>query len=428
MPSVPSTIPINDNLACGVDRNDGTNGKGGTPSLPGQIIVNASNGATNIANIPIEELDDSPVLERAEQFTSRHTRRLSYSEMLNRLGYYSRGALTIDSEGLQYLILSATGQYQKPGRGLLTTVEQCRSIDVPPDKISFRPVKLGLDIMKHPRYFYSLMPTNQIPKFVGISDTNDQINAKQAIIRSIQAYRENPFIPTSSNINNMVGSLHDVIMANLGSGKFTISKVNPNFNPAFKQTDPIDVGTSAGSPPAAASTNGDPNPAIYFFYVNATSSDPNGKIAMALAAAKELIGKLWRMEDAPPISGVEMCWTTYSYVQESLNLGGYIEDPASASPPLPDYFYSSVYPPNPAFTIFDQLSYLNPQCYSANGKYGGGTSISWLRDADENDYQMPLFIKTRKWLGAPFGAWDADLNSQNDRPSVPSDYRNLILG
>lgn len=427
MPNVPNNTPIVDNLAHGFDRNDGTGGKGGTPTKAGQINVHTANGVVIVSDIPVEELEDSPIIERAEQCTATHHFRMSDVEATNRLNIYSRGALLSDSYGNYFRVLCTTKQRQKAGKALLSVVSESISFDVPPDEYNLKPVKLGLDIMKHPRYFYALMPTNQIPDFTGTNDTNDQINAKQTIIRAIQAYRENPVLPTSSNINNMVGQLHDQIQANLSSGRFTITRTNPNFKPSFKQTNPIDVGASGGSPPITATVNGRPNPATYFYYVDTNLSDPNGKIVLALAAAKELIGKLWRMEDSPPVNGLELTWSEYYFRPPWLNLGGYVENPVTATPGFPDYFYSTAYPPNSSQTIFDRLSYYNPQCYAVDGQYGGPVRISWLRDADDHDFQRTWFKITRRWLGAPIGAWDADINSSGNRPTLPAHYRNLIL-
>jgi hypothetical protein len=432
MPNVPNNTLVS-GLAMGIDWEDGQGGRLGTPSLPQQIIYNGPAGQQPTRNITTEEADDSPTIERAEQCTVHHTKKVSYENGKAMLGVYGRGSLVSDSAGNYYRVLSASLQKQKSGRALFTVTSESISFDVPPDEFSCNPVKLGLDILKHPRYFYALMPTNQIPGWAGAPDTNAQIAAKQCIIRAIQAYRENPFIPTSANINGMVGLLHDNTMMNLVSGKFPYAINNPNYNPACPATPAPAIGTLfAGSlpyPPASPAPPGcTANPVYYWSYAS-PGSDPNNHVAMALAAAQELIGKLWRMEDTPPVSGLELTWTEYYFRPPLLNLGGYIEDPIyQASPGLPDYFYSPDNPPSTGDTIFDGLSYYNPQVYSATGNYGGGTRISWLRDADVLEYQRTWFRVTRRWLGAPVGAWDADIFSRGNRPSSPSNYRNLILG
>ena len=432
MPSVPNYTLVTQGVRSGLSRNDGTNGFG-TATKPIQVAINDVTGpTTNIDIIPTQEADDSPTIERAEQCTVRHVYKGSYNNCIALLAIYGRGVLITDDFGNYYRVQSSGVQYQKPGRGILTITSLSISFDVPPDEVTWNSVKLGIDIMKHPRYFYALMPTNQIPNYTGTNDTNAQIAAKQAIIRSIQAYRENPFIPTAANLNNMTGLLHDNILANLVSGSFTVSVANPNYLPQYPSTTPDPVGKLySGNPyPPAAAASGQPNPTVYYLSFNTSSVDPNGKVALALAAAKELVGKLWRMEDSPPISGIELSWSEYSFTPPLINLGGYVEDPTLASPGLPDYYYLTT--PGGTQTIFDGLSQFNPQCYSVTGQYNGGTAISWLRDSDVlESLQNVLWKITRKWLGAPIGAWDQDINggqySGGNRPTMPNQYRNLIL-
>jgi hypothetical protein len=434
MPNVPNYTPLVDNLGHGADRTDGTGGRTGTPTQDGQIVVFDAGGGNTIDTITPQELDDSPIMERAEQCTVTHHVRTSWTDALNRLNFYGRGTMLGDSYGNFYRVLSSSIQRQPGGKALLTVVSESMSFDVPPDEYSLSPVKLGLDILKHPRYFYALMPTNQIPNFSGTPDTSNQIAAKQAIIRAIQAYRENPFIPTDSNINAMTGALHDTILTNFVSGKFNYAIPNPNFSTAWPATGTPSMGWIYPSnnlpyPPVATNASS-PNPINYLVAWD-PANDPGGSVNFAFAAAMEMLGKLWRMEDTPPVSGVELVWSEYSFRPQMMNLGGYIEDPTESwigNPGLPDYFYSPANPPNTGQTVFDNLSHINPQCYSITGINGGGTSISWLRDADTQECIHGLLWKhTRKWLGAPIGAWDAEVNSRGNRPTTAGQYSKLIL-
>lgn len=421
MPNVPNNEIQSAGIRSGLDRNDGTNGFG-TASTAGLIVINYASGGTTINSIKVEEMPDSPTIERAEQCTVTHRYLTSYRNALNLVAIYGRGALVVDSGANYYRVLSSSVQFGYAGtKTMFTVICESISFDVPPDEFTINPVKLNLDIMKHPRYFYALMPTNQIPNYTGPQDTNSQINAKQAIIRAIQAYRENPSIPTSANLNGMISLLHDNVLCGVVSGNFVVAKPNPAFNPNAVATGPDAIGAT----PSA-------NPAQIYVAVQQSVSDPNSKIAFAMYAAQEIIGKLWRMEDSPLVNGVEITHTDYWFRPPLLDLGGYIQDPVAAG--LPDYFYSTAYPPNPAFTIFDGLSQFNPQCYSRTGLYNGGTSISWLRDADTFEYQRTWFRRTRKWLGAPLGSWDTDLYQTGNRPQLntftnnpPAGYRNLIL-
>lgn len=432
MPNVPTNTIVS-GLAAGIDRNDGKGGLGGTSSSPLQIVVNGAGGVVNIDDIATQEQDDSPTLERAEQCTSTHHFQTSYQSAKAYISIYSRGALTYDSDGNYYRVLSATMQYQKPGRALVTVIAESISFDVPPDEWGINNVKLGLDIFKHPRYFYSITPTDQIPGYSGTPDSPEESTVKQTIIRALQAYRENPFIPTKNTLDALTGNLHDYITSQFVGGQIIYFKNNPYFNPAFPTTEPPALGTMPANPATAGN-----NPR--FYPVQTSSITPS--IALAVAAASEIIQKLWRMEDAPMINGIELTWSEYYFRQPYLNLGGYIEDPITqANPSFPAYFYSPTvigggFDPDPSTTIFDKLTTQNPQCYAANGQYNGPLSVSWLRDADTFEYQRAWVKVTHKWLGSFIGTWDPDLNarpgdpnslSNGNRPTLPSHYRKLIM-
>jgi hypothetical protein len=260
---------------------------------------------------------------------------------------------------------------------------------------------------------------------------------KQQIVRSIQAYRENPVVaPTGQVIANFTGKLHDEIVLALKSSKFQVTKRNPNYDPSFKATPVPIIGTTFASNfglpyPLPPSNNGDPNPMGYLTGIGGATTpfsalDPNGSVRFAAAAAMEVLQKIWRLEDTPMINGWEVEWSEYHFRPQPLNGGSYSENPLLANPPLPDYFYSTSYPPDPAKTIFDAMANINPQCYSSNGLFGGGVNISWLRDADTQEYQRTWFKLTRKWLGAPIGQWDADIYSGGERPTAISDYHYLL--
>lgn len=417
MPTVPNSTLTLDNLPQGVDRADGLGGRLGTATI--NLSVSTPDGGDTIDFIPINEAPDSPTIERAEQATCTHKYTLSYNEGINRLNIYGRGTLVRDSFYNYWRVLSTSLQRVRGDSALLTVTVESVSFDNPPDEFQITPVKLGIDILKHPRYFYALMPSNQISN-PAVTDTPAQIAAKQSIIRAIQVYRDSPFAPQSNTINSIIGTTHDVIGATLGSGALVYTVPNPDFDPTQKATATPPVNTS----PAVGT-----NPQYLTVAFDLDTDDANGSVAMALAAANEIIGKLWRMEDTPLVNGVEMTLSQYWFRPPRLNLGGYVENPQSPSaiPFVPDYFVSTAYPPVSTQTIFDELASINPQCFSSTGQTGGLTSISWLRDADTIEYQRTWFKVTSKWLGAPIGAWDADLYSAGGRPTLPSDYRQLVF-
>jgi hypothetical protein len=424
----PSTEIVKDKLPAGIDWADGLGKNLGTPSPSGSILANADNGSVHqVSKIPLEELPDSPTLERAEQATVTHSFVLPYSEALNKLAIYGRGALRQDSVGNYYRVLSSSVTRMKGNMARLQIVSESLSYDNPPDEFHVVPVELNIDILKHPRYFYALMPTNQIPNFDGIPDTSSQAAFKQQIIRAIQAYRENPVVPVDAAVLNVDGKIQQQIEVYLKELKSIIKTPNPNFRPEYPATAIPPVGSKWGSlpyPPMASPTQQKPNPQYYYTGYNFSSPelDANNKVFMAASAAWEIINKIWRMEDTPYVVGWQIVWSSYYFRPPPLNPGGYIQAPETDSPALPDYFYSTGYPPDPSKSIFAKMSYYNPQCYSSNGQYGGNTSISWLRKADEIEYQRTWFKVTRSWLGAPIGAWDADLYSRKERPIYGTQY------
>ena len=435
MPRVPPSTYSNDNLPKGINRADGLGGRLGIATVG--RVVNTPDGGNTPDSIPINELPDSPTIERAEQGTVTHKYSMSYTEALNRCAIYGRGTMVVDEAANYWRVLSSTVQYVRGDSAILTVVAESISFDVPPDEFQIQPVKINVDILKHPRYYYALTPTNQIPTPWPAwlsADTDNQITAKQAILRVIQAYRETPFAPQSDTIQTMVGVYHDNWQSMLSGGKYIYSLPNPEYNPAFPATSvpPIgetflwDDGTLALYPQAAA-VSGDDNPMRYYQSYNAQGTDPNGKVALAVAAAQEVIQKLWRMEDSPLINGVEITWSSYYFRPPWLNLGSYLEGPAEGATPVPDYFLSTSWPPNGTYTIFDNLAYCAPQIYSRSGYSSGPVQISWLRDADTIEYQRTWFRVTRKWLGAPIGSWDKDIYSSNSRPRFPDEYNTLVF-
>ena len=426
MPTVPNSYPSTDNLPHGVDRADGLGGRLGTPTPADAISYDSPDGGLTVDQIPIQELSTSPTMERAEQCTIRKSFTGSWTEMLNRWAVYPRGTLVADSGNNFYRILNTNlSRIQGKGEvGQLDLTMEALSFDSPPDEFSINTVNLGLDILKNPRYFYNLIPTSQLPQPIPSylsADSPVQTAVKSTIIRAIQAYRENPLVPPQQMFNNVSGFYHDLIVSNLQSGALNYAIPNPNFNPAYKSTavDP----TILTSPPAAATADGQPNAPLYYVSWSPSDPDPDNKISIALAAAQELVAKIWKQEDTPPVYGLEMTISEYFWRPPPINLGSYIEDPLLI---VPSYFTCPSSIPDGS-TIFDNIGDLNPQYYSSTGRYGGDVSISWLRQADSLEFGRTFFKRTAKWLGAPVGCWDADLFNRSNRPSSAGDYKTLAF-
>lgn len=311
-----------------------------------------------LATIPLQEFPDSPTIERAEQCTVTHRFTVDWNEGLTRLSALSRGAIMYDSYGNTYRVLSATIQHQKPGYGILTVVTESISFDVPWDQFGITPVELGVNILKHPRYLYS---------FSGANST--EYSQNQSVIRAVQNYMENP-------------------------------------SPTMRNALPKQIYDSIGDATGTTSTDG-------VQHLKGTD--------MAKRAALEVIMKYWRNEETPYMVGYMLTWSSFFWQMPYLNPGGYIEDPL-ADGGLPDYFHNPFYPLASSATIFDRLPIFNPQCYSSTGLSTGATRISWLRKADEVEFERTWFKLRRTWIGSPVGYWDPAFFAASRRPQVVGDY------
>lgn len=361
-------------LPNGLNWADGLEGRLGTATPAAVIKVQSGNGATDVEDISIEELDDSPEIERAEQATITHRFTMAWNEALTRLQFLGRGTLLEDDYGNITKILSATVKRQKPNTALLTIVAEGVNFDSPPDEFQITPVELNINIIKHPRYFYA---------FLGDGQGSDTEKVNQMVIRFLQDYMENP----NSEFRNAIARL---IKASIGS-QGTPGDTAPDWRgTAFS------AGTISGTD-------------------------------LAKRAALEIIQKYWRGEETPYIVGYQISWSSYYFRPQDLDPGGRVEDPITqATPQLPDYFWSPDFPPSAA-TIFDLLAAFNPQCYSDDGTATGNTTISWLREADVLDYQRTWFKVTRSWKASPVGFWDNELYNRDSRPALPKDYLEIDL-
>lgn len=361
----------------GFDVADGLNGRLGTPTPAGAVTVDTAAG-TGLTpdNATIEESTDSPVIERAEQATFQKTFTMPWAEAVNRIQFHYRGQVMEDSSGFLYKVLSARAQRQKGEQAIFTLTLEAASFDSPPDEFNIVPVELGLNIIKHPRYFQAFLGD-------GYGSTTEQQN--QMVIRLLQDYMNNV---SYAFRNSIVKLLYDSLGSDAGSG---------------------------AQPPPQSGTGS------YIFAAGAKISGTD----MAKRAAMEIVQKIWRGEEVPYAVGWRVTHSYYLFrPPATLHPGGIVEDPIlDATPQLPDYFYSPDWPPNPATSFFQGMTSINPQAYSVSGLLGGDLAISWLRKADVLDYQRTWFKVTRTWDGSPIGHWDEDLYTSANRPQVASDYR-----
>lgn len=355
-------------LPSGFDRADGEDGRLGTATPAGAIEIDTG-GDYSEGTAQVEEMPDSPTIERAEQATITHTWRINdWQVAKDTIEFYGRGRIWTDSDGRLTKVLSSTLQHEKGGTAILTVVSEGISFDSPPDHFSCIPIELGINIIKHPRYFYS---------FFGANGTEEVTN--QMVIRMLQNYFDNPSAAYRDALTQQLKASEDW------------------------------VGTSADPNPYGAV-----NEAGLFVWNDDTVLIPGTKLAKR--AAEEIVQKYWRNSETPYLIGREIRYAQYFWLPQPLNPGGYIEDPITEGG-LPDYFWETEFG-----TIFSSDADFNPQCYSDTGDPGGTTNISWLRKADEVEFERTWFRITKTWMGSAVGFWDPELYSSSHRPHVPSDY------
>jgi hypothetical protein len=357
----------------------------GTQTQDGQIVVTHPAGS-GIDKIPLEEHKDSPSIERGEQATFKHRWRMEWNEALLRLSGLGRGTVRQGTwMGLPILfrVLTAGVDRETGGMATLTVTEESMSFDSPPDRFQVTPVELSLDIIKHPRYFYA---------FLGPDGYGSKTEVKnQMVIRILQDYMRD----SDANLRNAYQKL---IYKSIGH-----------------------EGSAGDKYPAPTW-----DPAKGWNYDKSVAQTISGT-DIAKRAALEIINKWWRGEEKPYIIGWQINWSVYYFWPQPLNPGGYIEDPITqAVPQLPAYFWSPYFPPrDKPPTIFDWMAYVNPQCYSNTGYSDGDVQISWLRKADQYDFERTWFRVDRTWIGTPIGYWDPQLYNRSHRPQVVDDFQKV---
>lgn len=361
----------------------------GTPQPAGDLNVYNDPDGTNV-----QEASDSPEIERAEQATFMHKFRTTWRNGVALLASLGRGTFVQDSgyyaagaggTGTIWRVLSSKIQAMKGGYAELSVVAESISFDSPPDDYQMVPVELGIDIIKHPRYFYSLYPSGtDFTDLVGVVPNQaTRAQVKQSIIRAIQTYRDSPYFPQAGQV-----TLNGIVQNSIVN--YFIQSLIPTVLPPSSSETQINV-----------------------------SGDPAS--LLAIAAAAEIIQKLWNGLDSPYMPGFQVTLTQYFFAPPFENPGGYIESPVGI---VPDYFLSPSQ--DGSDTIFDQMAAVNPQCFSADGTDAGDVNISWLRKADEVVYERTWFKVASTWIGSPIGHWDAQIFQNGPRPSVPADYLPLV--
>lgn len=415
----------------------------GTPLPTAYLAIFDGSGTGEFTSV--QEPPGSPHIEKAEQCTCEHTLKMSWAKAIFYWANFGRGTVVTDTDMNIWRILSNDITRQDEITGILHYTMESISFDSPPDDFEIIDLSLDLNIIKHPRYWWALSPyITDNSTYTLVGDTQIfYTDIKESIIRMIQTYIDSPFYPSATQIQGLFQSnVLSMISLPKGSanGIYQCHYPNNKYNPALK---------TVGAVSWDGKNNDIPTDNCVYFAIPVpvnfnNASDP---ITIALAAAKELISKLWRQEDTPYIAGYEIQWTQYFFQPVYLNPGGYVEDPRLW---VPEYFLNpetngqtiprgkqNVKTPvgtgygnndqdaaieEGAATIFDYLTKINPQCYSVTGLNGGALAFSSLRKADSYRYSRTWFAVTHHWIIAPIGKWDSDIYTQNNRPQVATDY------
>lgn len=440
-------------LPMGLDFADGVTvlpvqpvGASGTPHVVGTPLPTADIFLYgNIGDGKFEELPSSPKLERAEQCTCEHNLKMAWVDALSYWTLMPRGLIVSDSAGNIWRILSCDVTHGEGTVGMLHYVMESISFDSPPDEFDLSEVSLDLNIIKHPRYSWALIPyVSDASTFTVVGDTNIYYtDIKSAIVRMIQNYTDSPFYPSQAAVQGLIQSsilslLGVSLPADVTNLNLQINYPNSGYVGNLPTVDPVPWDGKVLNKPFV-------NCSFFVISVPVNLSNVNDPVVIACAAAKELISKIWRGEDVPYIPSYEITWTQKFFQTVYLNPGAYIEDPRDW---VPDYFMNpdagstiprgnqgSVGPVGPPSTnnsdtvaaggssgesIFDYLTKINPQLFATNGQYGGPLAISSLRKSDRIGYDRTFFPISHKWLVSCIGKWDQDLYNNNDRPQNAS--------
>ena len=430
-------------IPVGIDSADGVTklpvqpyGSSGTPTIVGTALPTgeAYVWTPDGLNQPfLQEQPNSPRLERAEQCTCEHSIRIDKARGELYWANLPRGTVVSDTGANIWRVLSCDYTRESDLFVVLHYVMESLSFDSPPDDFDLAEVSLDLFIVKHPRYWRWLSPYTSDATQVILGSNALAVSTlttiKETIIRIIQNYIESPFYPTQLMTQNY---LQANIIDGFNNGNFQVPVTNPAFKPGTTNVSPVSWDGNTAPPTANCP----------YFLVPVTVAWQNdnptrGPIHMAIAAAQELISKLWRQEDTPYIPAYEITWTQRFFQPVYLNPGAYAEDPRDV---VPSYFMGT---PDPSFvnvgsiprgnqgavgpisefyngdtvaaagaghgSILDKLVAINPQLFSSNGQSDGNLVVSGLRTSDTYRYERTWFAVTHKWKVACVGKWDKDL-------------------
>lgn len=151
---MPSYTP-SDILPNGFDRADGLQGRPGTVTPLVARLLNGQQWAIETSGSAqrfLEELPDSPTIERGEQGTVVHKFRCDQQTAIGLITSYGRGSEFEDDQGNTTRVV--TSRYEQ-GEGNVCTVTitaESTSFDLTPPEITYDTIELNPSLTKHPRY------------------------------------------------------------------------------------------------------------------------------------------------------------------------------------------------------------------------------------------------------------------------------------
>lgn len=259
----------------------------GTPTPPGTLGINFSNGAVQLSdatttatpyqqlyNLIFEESSDSPTIEFGEQCTITHTFFMDALQAQETLAYYQRGFIMYDNTvgplGPNVSrVLSTNAQPIARYGGLVWRVSitsEAQSFANPPDEISYDVVELNPAAEKHPRYSALTYAQRNI---VRNADVSDFIDIQQQCTSIVSTF------PSSSNqwANQQGQSLELLYKKQKGEDSFYLSGYKIQYSRYFWGIQDINPGGYIEDPftviPYQYYTDADSN---NIFYLNATQN------------------------------------------------------------------------------------------------------------------------------------------------------------
>lgn len=331
----------------GFDWADGQDIRPGTPSAEQAVLQ--SPDFTDLGFL--EELPNSPEIERGDQATFRHSYKADWDTAILIISALGRGAYVRDSRGYTFRILTSQVTREKPNIAIIVITSESISFDNPPDEFRVDEIEINPEIEKHPAYVAIAGDGNKTNPY-NLNNFGAAISATQLTgPQIIDICKQAAGAASAAGGNEFLSRINEATVAS----DWVINDANGN---------PVFTVTAAAIRDLATSN-------LYLRYLK-------GETTFYLA-------------------GFKVTWASYYYLPPLVDPGCYIQDPVTQGA-LPAYFWSTTQDTD-GLNIFINLAIVNNPLFYLSG-------LSWLRGSDNLDYQRTWFKLTRTWLGGPLGQWD----------------------